>query len=97
MTPYIVCAGANGRCVIEVSTRLNDPRTGAIVLVQQRIHDRDLTSYLLEAGGWEASPWVQADRGRAMDCDRHGAGGGCCGAGCAILYSGRSNDTVNDK
>ena len=37
----------------EMSTRLNDPRTGAVVLVQQRIHDGDLTGHLLSEGGWD--------------------------------------------
>lgn len=35
------------------STRLNDKRTGVIVVVMQRLHERDLTGHLLEQGGWE--------------------------------------------
>lgn len=35
------------------STRLNDPSTGKIILVQQRFHEQDLAGTLLEAGGWE--------------------------------------------
>ena len=36
------------------STRLNDPRTGAEVIVMQRLHERDATGYLLaEVGGYE--------------------------------------------
>ncbi|HEY4897588.1 MAG TPA: phage terminase large subunit [Solirubrobacteraceae bacterium] len=36
-----------------LSTRLNDPRTGAIVIVCQRLHERDLVGHLLDRGGWE--------------------------------------------
>lgn len=36
-----------------VSTRLNDPRTGRIVLIMQRLHEEDPTGYLMEGGGWE--------------------------------------------
>ena len=33
-------------------SRLNDPVSGPIVLVQQRIHENDLAGHLLERGGW---------------------------------------------
>ena len=33
-------------------SRLNDPRTGAIVLIQQRVHEDDLAGRLLAGGGW---------------------------------------------
>lgn len=33
-------------------SRLNDPRTGPIVLIQQRVHEEDLAGMLLEQGGW---------------------------------------------
>ena len=33
-------------------SRLNDKRTGAIVLVMQRLHEEDLAGHLLEQGGW---------------------------------------------
>jgi predicted phage terminase large subunit-like protein len=36
-----------------VVQRLDDKRTGAIIVVMQRLHDEDLTGYLLEKGGWE--------------------------------------------
>ena len=36
-----------------ISTRLNDQRTGAIVIVCQRVHERDLVGDLLERGGWQ--------------------------------------------
>jgi len=36
-----------------LSTRLDDKRRGAIVVVMQRLHEQDLTGYLLEQGGWE--------------------------------------------
>lgn len=36
------------------ATRLNDPTTGAIVLVHQRLHENDLTGYILaEEKGWD--------------------------------------------
>jgi predicted phage terminase large subunit-like protein len=35
-----------------MSTRLNDPNTGAMVIVMQRLHERDLSGYVLEQGGY---------------------------------------------
>ena len=35
-----------------LSTRLNDPTKGRIVLVMQRLHELDLAGYFLESGGW---------------------------------------------
>lgn len=35
------------------STRLDDKQRGAIVLVQQRLHEDDLSGHLLKQGGWE--------------------------------------------
>jgi predicted phage terminase large subunit-like protein len=35
------------------STRLNDKKSGVIVLVMQRLHSEDLSGYLLAKGGWE--------------------------------------------
>lgn len=34
-------------------TRLNDPRTGAKVIIMQRLHEEDLTGHLLRRGGYE--------------------------------------------
>jgi predicted phage terminase large subunit-like protein len=34
-------------------SRLNDKRTGAIVVMQQRLHDGDLVGHFLEQGEWE--------------------------------------------
>jgi predicted phage terminase large subunit-like protein len=36
-----------------MSTRLNDPRTGAFVIVMQRVHQQDLAGHVLEQGGYE--------------------------------------------
>ena len=36
-----------------MSTRLNDPKTGAYVVIMQRVHERDLSGHILEQGGWE--------------------------------------------
>lgn len=38
---------------VVMSTRLNDPKTGAKVVVMQRCHQQDLGGHLLEQGGWE--------------------------------------------
>jgi predicted phage terminase large subunit-like protein len=35
-----------------LSTRLDDKKTGAIVLIMQRLHDEDLTGHLIEKGGF---------------------------------------------
>ena len=35
-----------------MSTRLNNPKTGAKVIVMQRLHERDLTGHLLKQGGY---------------------------------------------
>jgi len=35
-----------------VITRLDQPATGAIVVLMQRVHEDDLTGHLLEKGGW---------------------------------------------
>ncbi|HET6251097.1 MAG TPA: phage terminase large subunit [Tepidisphaeraceae bacterium] len=36
-----------------MSTRLNDPKTGAKIIVMQRIHEKDLSGHVLEQGGYE--------------------------------------------
>lgn len=36
-----------------LSTRLDDPKRGAIVVVMQRLHEQDLTGHLLAKQGWE--------------------------------------------
>lgn len=36
-----------------MTTRLNDPRTGARIIVMQRVHENDLSGHLLAQGGWE--------------------------------------------
>ena len=36
-----------------MSTRVNDPKTAAKVVVMQRCHQQDLGGHLLEQGGWE--------------------------------------------
>lgn len=35
-----------------MSTRLNDPKTGAMVIIMQRLHERDLSGHVLEQGGY---------------------------------------------
>lgn len=37
----------------EMSTRLNDPKTGARIIIQQRVHQHDLAGHVLEQGGYE--------------------------------------------
>ena len=36
-----------------MSTRLNDPRTGAKIIIMQRVHEADLAGHVLEQGGYE--------------------------------------------
>jgi len=36
-----------------MSTRLNDPKTGAKVMIMQRVHEADLAGHVLEQGGYE--------------------------------------------
>lgn len=36
-----------------LTTRLDNKKTGAMVVVMQRLHEQDLTGHLLEQGGWE--------------------------------------------
>jgi predicted phage terminase large subunit-like protein len=38
---------------IVMSTRVNDPKTSAMIAVMQRCHAQDLSGHLLEQGGWE--------------------------------------------
>src|SRR5713226_7347084 len=38
---------------IVMSTRVNDPKTSAKVVVMQRCHQQDLSGHLLEQGNWE--------------------------------------------
>ena len=35
-----------------ISTRLNNPRDGAVIIVGQRVHEHDLFGHLIEQGGW---------------------------------------------
>ena len=37
-----------------IFTRLNDRRTGAFIVVMQRLHVEDLVSHLMDTGNWEA-------------------------------------------
>lgn len=36
-----------------MSTRLNNPNTGARVIVMQRIHEGDLSGHVIQKGGWD--------------------------------------------
>lgn len=36
-----------------ITTRLNNPATGAIIIIGQRLHERDLHGHLLQQGGWD--------------------------------------------
>jgi len=38
---------------VVMSTRVNDPKTSAMVIVMQRCHQQDLSGHLLEKGNWE--------------------------------------------
>jgi predicted phage terminase large subunit-like protein len=37
---------------VSMSTRLNDPKTGVRVVIQQRLHEGDLAGHVIEQGGW---------------------------------------------
>ena len=55
--PQEALSAAGRRAAIEfyentLSTRLNDKRTGAIVIVMQRLHEEDLVGYLLDKDDW---------------------------------------------
>src|ERR1700688_880306 len=45
--------GTNDWFDVVMSTRVNDPKTAAKVVVMQRCHQQDLSGHLLEQGGWE--------------------------------------------
>ena len=49
-----------------LSTRLNDKQKGIRILVQQRLHEEDLTGYLVEQGNWELltipTEWDESQR-----------------------------------
>lgn len=50
------------------SSRLNDKKRGAIVVVMQRLHARDLTGHLLDKGGWrQLSLPAEAERRTIID------------------------------
>lgn len=36
-----------------VATRLNDPKTSAIVIIMQRLHENDLSGHVLASGDWD--------------------------------------------
>ena len=36
-----------------MSTRLNNPKTGARIIVMQRVHEADLSGHVLKKGGWD--------------------------------------------
>ena len=38
---------------VAMSTRVNDPKTSAMVIVMQRCHQRDLSGHLIEKGNFE--------------------------------------------
>jgi len=45
--------GTNAWFSATMRTRLNDPATGAFIVVGHRVHDDDLFAHLQEEGGWE--------------------------------------------
>ncbi len=38
-------------------TRLNDPEDGAIVIIMQRLHNKDMSGHVLEEGQWPKGQW----------------------------------------
>ena len=80
-----------------MSTRVNDPKTRAKVIVMQRCHQRDLGGHLLEQGNWEhlclpaeyEGPTRATSIGFADPRQEHGE---YCGpSGSARLKSNRSS------
>lgn len=79
-----------------LSTRLNDPATGAIVVVMQRLHEEDATGHLLAQGGYHhlclpaeyepAHPFVYPERAK-LATGRELAGDPRAEAG-ELLWSG---------
>jgi predicted phage terminase large subunit-like protein len=51
-----------------LSTRLNNPRTGAIILVMQRLHEEDLTGHILSTDA--GSDWVHLMLPMRYEADR---------------------------
>lgn len=51
-----------------LSTRLNNPRTGAIILVMQRLHEEDLTGHILSSDA--GSDWVHLMLPMRYEADR---------------------------
>lgn len=51
-----------------LSTRLNDPKTGAFVIVQQRLSERDMTGYILEK---DIGDWVHLCLPMRYEWNRH--------------------------
>jgi predicted phage terminase large subunit-like protein len=45
--------GTNDWWDVVMSTRVNDPKTSAKIVVMQRCHEQDLSGHLLEQGGWD--------------------------------------------
>lgn len=51
-------------------TRLDDPKTGSICVIMQRLHELDLSGYLLAKGGWEHISLPMEYEGSAQDAGR---------------------------
>lgn len=57
-----------------LSTRLNDKRTGQVVIVMQRLHEDDLVGHVLEQEDWEVlSIPAIAEEAQTFDLGRQGA------------------------
>lgn len=56
-----------------MSTRLNNPKTGAKVVVMQRLHEKDLSGHILAQGGWDhlCLP-AEFERGRKLSTTKLG-------------------------
>jgi predicted phage terminase large subunit-like protein len=62
----VIRTGVNDWWDSAMSTRLNDPKTGAYVVVQQRFHSDDLTGHLLDRG----DDWVHLMLPMRFEADR---------------------------
>ncbi len=56
-----------------ITSRLNDPQTGKLVIIAHRLNERDLSAYVLELSGWHhvVLPLV-APRGQNYAGSRNG-------------------------
>lgn len=68
MESEVIRDGTNTWWDEALSTRLNDPKTGAYIIIQQRLHQDDLTGHIL---GRSQGEWVHLNLPMRYDPERH--------------------------